>query len=109
MTTTRVQRGAVLPLLMLSAGTMLGQVATPDAGLTYQGLIPVPTWTTTGSAFPGSWTRRILSIVDPSSCPGPPRGPIRVRGSKASRGGGVRLVIHNKTKRRKAPSTRRAV
>jgi len=28
---------------------MLGQVATPDAGLSYQGLIPVPPWTTTGA------------------------------------------------------------
>src|SRR5947209_12390533 len=35
-------------IFMVSAGTMLGQVATPDAGLTYQGLIPVPGWTTTG-------------------------------------------------------------
>ena len=38
-----------LSVCMVSAGTMLGQVATPDAGLTYQGLIPVPGWTTTGA------------------------------------------------------------
>src|SRR5207244_10931854 len=29
------------------------QVATPDAGLTYQGLIPVPSWTTTGPTAEG--------------------------------------------------------
>lgn len=49
MTTTRFQMAAVLRLLVFPAGTMLGQVATPDAGLTYKGLIPVPSWTTSGS------------------------------------------------------------
>jgi DNA-binding beta-propeller fold protein YncE len=46
MTTTRMQAVAVLSFLVFSAGAMLGQVATPSAGLTYQGLIPVPNWTT---------------------------------------------------------------
>jgi hypothetical protein len=49
----KLQGGRLLPLLMLSAGTMFGQVATPDAGLTFQGLIPVPTWTTTGPTAEG--------------------------------------------------------
>src|SRR5258708_21882884 len=48
MKTTRL-RGAALTFLVFSAGTMLGQVATPDAGLMYKGLIPVPRWTTSGA------------------------------------------------------------
>src|SRR5215831_2219773 len=48
MTRTRLGK-ALLALFTLSAGTMFGQVAAPDAGLTYQGLISVPGWTTTGS------------------------------------------------------------
>ena len=47
---TRTRLGNALPALFaLSAGTMFGQVAAPDAGLSYQGLISVPGWTTTGS------------------------------------------------------------
>src|SRR5260370_40486126 len=41
--------GAVLTFLAFSAGTMHGHVSTPDAGLTFQGLLPVPKWTTTGT------------------------------------------------------------
>jgi hypothetical protein len=35
--------------LVFSAGSMPGQVATPSAGLAYQGLIPVPNWATSGA------------------------------------------------------------
>src|SRR5882762_10533136 len=49
MTTTRMKANAVLTFLALSAGTILGQVATPSAGLTFQGLIPVPRWTTSAA------------------------------------------------------------
>jgi hypothetical protein len=42
------QAGAILIFLTFSAVAMLGQVVTPTAGLTYQGLIPVPNWATTG-------------------------------------------------------------
>jgi len=49
MTTTRGQVCPVLTFLVFSAGAMFGQVATPDAGISYQGLIPVPPWTTTGA------------------------------------------------------------
>jgi len=44
-----LQTQTALTFLVFSAGTMVGQVATPDAGLTYKGLIPVPRWTTSGS------------------------------------------------------------
>src|SRR5260370_20351271 len=47
MTTPRL-RGAALIFLVYSAGTVLGQVATPDAGLMYKGLIPVRRWSTSG-------------------------------------------------------------
>src|ERR1700731_3062276 len=49
MTTTRWQAGAILTSLVFSAGTMLGQVATPDSGLTFSGLIPIPNWTTSAA------------------------------------------------------------
>jgi DNA-binding beta-propeller fold protein YncE len=48
MTTLRLPN-ALFTVFALSTGTMLGQVASPDAGLSFQGLIPVPRWTTTGS------------------------------------------------------------
>ena len=48
MTITR-SPNALFTILMLPAASMLGQVATPDAGITLKGLIPVPRWTTTGA------------------------------------------------------------
>jgi hypothetical protein len=39
----------LLILLTLPGGTLLGQVNSTNAGLTFQGLIPVPNWTTTGA------------------------------------------------------------
>src|SRR5262252_471677 len=52
MTTTRFPN-VLFSFLVLPAGTMLGQVASTDAGLKYQGLISVPTWTTTGATAEG--------------------------------------------------------
>jgi len=49
MTPNKLRLAAVLNFLVFFTGTMRGQVATPDSGLTYSGLIPVPNWTT-GSA-----------------------------------------------------------
>lgn len=49
MTTNKMRLAAFLNFLVFFGGNILGQVATPDAGLTYSGLIPVPNWTT-GSA-----------------------------------------------------------
>lgn len=43
-----VRGSAVLIVLGFSFGTMMGQVATPKAGLSYQGLIAIPNWTTGG-------------------------------------------------------------
>ena len=48
MATNKLQ-SAILAVLVFSAGTMPGQVTTPDAGLRYKGLIPVPAWTTSGA------------------------------------------------------------
>ncbi len=39
----------IITVLVIAAGTAAAQVATPDAGLVYKGLIPVPRWTTTGA------------------------------------------------------------
>jgi hypothetical protein len=47
-TTNMNQASAVLTSMALSIGIMLGQVASPKAGLTYLGLIPVPNWATSG-------------------------------------------------------------
>ena len=49
MTISRLQAGSVLTFLTFSTANLPGQVATPNAGLTYQGLIPVPRWTTAGA------------------------------------------------------------
>jgi hypothetical protein len=49
----RLTNVVVIVLLALSAETVLAQVASTDAGLVYQGLIPVPTWTTTGATAEG--------------------------------------------------------
>lgn len=49
MTTTKWQSGAILSSLVFLAGSMLGQVSTPDSGLTFQGLIPIPNWTTSAA------------------------------------------------------------
>jgi hypothetical protein len=49
MTMTKWQAGAILTSLVFSAGTLLGQVVTPDSGLTFSGLIPIPNWTTSAA------------------------------------------------------------
>lgn len=46
---SRLTECAVGIVIAFTAGTLSGQVATPDAGLTLKGLIPVPNWTTTGA------------------------------------------------------------
>ena len=43
-----IKVGTTLISLALSIGIIPGQVATPKAGLTYLGLIPVPNWATSG-------------------------------------------------------------
>jgi hypothetical protein len=48
MKTNASRLSAVATLLVVSTGTMLGQVASPSAGLTVVGVIPVGSWTTTG-------------------------------------------------------------
>ena len=45
MTPNKLRLAAVLNLVFFT-GTLLGQVSTPDSGLTFSGLIPVPNWTT---------------------------------------------------------------
>jgi hypothetical protein len=47
--TSRLTSCALWIAIAFTAGTLLGQVATPDAGLTFKGIIPVPNWTTTGA------------------------------------------------------------
>src|SRR6202035_1134499 len=46
---TRWQAGAILISVLFFAGTLVGQVSTPDSGLTFSGLIQVPNWTTSAA------------------------------------------------------------
>jgi DNA-binding beta-propeller fold protein YncE len=49
MKTNGMRLATVATLLVLSAGTMLSQVPSSNAGLNYMGVIPIPNWTATGA------------------------------------------------------------
>jgi hypothetical protein len=63
MSTIKFQARAVLTFIVFSAGAMFGQVATPDAGLSYLGLIPVQGWATNAAGVDLSSYNPVTQIL----------------------------------------------